>query len=73
MQAQPLQQRALTRQTNYDRRNQKLRDAFYTRYTNQPRPKIYTREYVISQLAEEFCLSMSRVEDIIYQAAKDAA
>ena len=58
-------QKALTRQTNYDKRNRRIREAFAKRYTHLPRPRLYTREYVISQLAEEFCLSMARIEDII--------
>ncbi|GAA4349919.1 hypothetical protein GCM10023185_07030 [Hymenobacter saemangeumensis] len=66
----PAQARAGTRQANYDKRNRKIKDAFFKRYTNQPRPKIYTREYVISQLAEEFNLSMARIEDILYKQAK---
>jgi hypothetical protein len=57
---------ATTRQANTDKRNQKLRDAFYNRFTNQPRPKRFTREYIISQLAEEFNLSMGSVENILY-------
>ncbi len=60
---------ALTRKNNTEKRNKKLRDAFYERYTNLPRPRKYSREYVISQLAEEFNLSMSRVEDILYAKA----
>ena len=58
-------QRALTRQTNYDKRNQRIRDAYYKRFTLQPKPRIYTREGIIAQLAEEYCLSMATVEDII--------
>lgn len=57
---------ASTRQANTEKRNRKMRDAFYNRYTNMPRPRLHSREYVISQLAEEFNLSMSRVEDILY-------
>lgn len=60
-------QKALTRQNNYDKRNQRIRDAFEQRYTKQPKPRIYTREYIISQLAEEFCLSMSTIENILYK------
>jgi hypothetical protein len=45
---------ALTRSANTDKRNQKLRDAFYARYTSQPRPRKLSREYVVSQLAEEY-------------------
>lgn len=58
-------QQALTRQNNLDKRNRRIKDAFEKRYTHLPRPRLYTREYVISQLADEFCLSMARVEDII--------
>lgn len=58
-------QKALTRQTNYDKRNRRLRDAYFTRFTQQPRPRIYTRTYILAQLAEDFCLSMATVEDIL--------
>lgn len=59
----------LTRADRTQRRNQKIRDAFYARYTNQPRPKKYTREYVVSQLAEEYDLSMATVERIVLPKA----
>jgi hypothetical protein len=59
--------RAFTRQTNYDKRNGRIKDAFEARFTKQPKPRIYTREYIISQLAEEFCLSMSTIENILYK------
>ena len=62
--------KALTRQQNTDKRNAKLRTAFYDRYINLPRPRLHSREYVISQLAEEYCLSMATVEGILYQQAK---
>lgn len=58
---------ALTRQTNYDKRNRRIKDAFELRFTKQVKPRIYTRAYIISQLAEEFCLSMSTIEDILYK------
>lgn len=57
----------LRRVANTEKRNQRICDAFYQRYTNQPRPKIYTRDYVISQLAEEHYLSMGTVENIIWK------
>jgi hypothetical protein len=65
----PFMSKALTRTQNTEKRNQRICDAFYERYTSQPRPKLYTREYVISQLAEEHCLSMGTVENIIWQNA----
>jgi len=60
----------LTRANNTEKRNQKIRDAFYTRYTNQPRPRKFAREHVVSQLAEEFFLSAATVEDILYAGVK---
>ncbi|AHJ98951.1 hypothetical protein [Hymenobacter swuensis] len=60
--------RAKTRQTNKEKRDNRIRAQFRKRYTDQPRPRMYSREYVISQLAEEFCLSMHTVEDIIYKS-----
>ena len=58
-------QKALTRQTNYDKRNRRIKEAFEKRFTRQARPRLYTREYVLAQLADEFCLSMATVEDLI--------
>ena len=57
---------ALTRKTNSEKRNSRIRDLFRARYTEALRPRKYTREYIISQIAEEFYLSMQTVEDIIY-------
>ncbi|MDO7877362.1 hypothetical protein Q5H93_21655 [Hymenobacter sp. ASUV-10] len=61
---------ALTRQANTENRNRKIRNAFYDRYTNKPRPRQFSREYVISQLAEEYNLSMTTVENILYKQEK---
>jgi hypothetical protein len=58
----------LTRAANTEKRNRKLRDAFHARYTSQPRPRKYSREYMVSELAEEFCLSPATVEGILYRA-----
>ena len=58
--------RAITRQTNTQKRNERLRRAYAERYTHKPRPRIYTSEYVIAQLAEEYCLSLKTVEGIIW-------
>jgi 7,8-dihydro-6-hydroxymethylpterin-pyrophosphokinase len=52
------------------RRNQQLKDAFYARDTNLPRPRKLSREFVVAQLAEEFFLSVSTVEGILYRAGK---
>ena len=56
----------LTRSDRTARRNQRIRDAFYNRYTLQPRPRLHTREYVVAQLGEEFCLSTQTIEDILW-------
>ena len=61
---------ALARQANLDKRNRKIRDAFYKRFTQQPRPRLYTREFVLSQLAEEHNLSMATVERLVMPKAK---
>lgn len=60
-------QKALTRQNNYDKRNTRIKEGFEKRYTHQSKPRIYTRAYIVSQLADEYCLSMSRIEDILYK------
>ena len=60
----------LIRLTNTAKRNQRLKDAFYVRYTNQPRPRKHTREFVVSPLAEEFYLSPVTVEAILCRAGK---
>lgn len=54
------------RSANLARRNEQICIAFRARYTAQPRPRKFTREYVIGQLANEFFLSVARIEDIIY-------
>jgi len=56
----------LTRSDRTDRRNQCLRDAFYERHTNLPRPRKHSRAYVIAQLSEEYHLSTRTVEQIMY-------
>ncbi|HEX8350418.1 MAG TPA: hypothetical protein VF598_10690 [Hymenobacter sp.] len=63
---------AVTRQTNTQKRHARIRAAFRDRYTNKPRPRLYSREYIISQLAEEYCLSMATIESIIWTKAKEA-
>ena len=60
----------LTRQTNTAKRHERIRAAFRERYTSQPRPRKWSREYVVAQLAEEFCLSGKTVEDIIWTKVK---
>ena len=60
----------LTRAERTERRNRKIQDAFYKRFTLQPRidgVKIYTREGVLAQLAHEFDLSMTTVERIVFR------
>jgi hypothetical protein len=54
-----------TRQANIEKRNRRITEAFHSRFTYKPRPRLHTHECVISQLAEEFCLSMARIEDNI--------
>jgi hypothetical protein len=54
------------RQKNRLRRNDRIRQAFRQRYTEAPRPRKFSREYVLAQLADEFCLAVATIEDIIY-------
>lgn len=65
----PAEKRATQRNSKLLARNQKIRELFEARFTNQPKPRIYTREGVIAKLAEDFYLSMGTVENIIYKQA----
>lgn len=58
------------RQQNRLRRNERIRQAFQQRYTQAPRPRKFSREYVLAQLADEFCLSVATIEDILYAKVK---
>ena len=62
----PAQKRQTKRAQNLAARNEKIREAFAERYTRQPRPRKYTREYIIAQIACEYFLAMDTVEDILY-------
>lgn len=55
-----------TRQQNIERRNTAIKDEFKKRFTDQEKPRRYTREYIISQIALDWCLSMGTVENILY-------
>lgn len=63
---------AKTRKTNTQKRHERIRAAYRKRYTDQSRPRLYTREYIISQLADEYCLSMATVEGIIWTKPEEA-
>lgn len=54
------------RQQNRLRRNDRIRQAFRQRYTEAARPRKFSREYVLAQLADDFCLSVATIEDILY-------
>lgn len=54
------------RQQNRLRRNERIRQGFRLRYLEAPRPRKHSREYVLAQLADEFCLAVATIEDIIY-------
>lgn len=54
------------RQQNRLRRNERIREAFRQRYTDAARPRKFSREYILAQLADDFCLSVATIEDIIY-------
>ena len=60
-----------TRRLNTGKKHERIRALYATRWTNAPRPRKYSREYIIAQLAEEFFLSLKRIEDIIYTKAAD--
>lgn len=55
-----------TRQLNRLRRNERIRRAFRQRYIDVPRPRKLSREFVLAQLADDFCLSVATIEDIVY-------
>lgn len=54
------------RQKNRLRRNERIRQSFRQRYTEVPRPRKYSREYILAQIADEYCLAVATIEDIIY-------
>ena len=60
-----------TRQLNRLRRNERIRQAFRQRYLDAPRPRKFSREYVLAQLADDFCLSVDTIEDIVYTRPSD--
>jgi hypothetical protein len=58
------------------RKHQRIRELFAKNYTNQKRvngARVYTREYILSKLSEEFYLSIRQIENIIYSAEKPEA
>ncbi|MCC3159501.1 hypothetical protein LJ737_19825 [Hymenobacter sp. 15J16-1T3B] len=61
-----------TREKNTQKRHERIRAEFKKRYTDAPRPRKYSREYVVAQLADEFGYSMGTIENIIYAASKGA-
>jgi len=63
---------ALKRRANAEKRNHRIKEAFEKGYALQARPRKYTREYIISGIAEQWALSSATVEDIIYKAAQPA-
>ena len=65
--------RAITLKSNKDNRNTAIREEFRKRYTEAKRPRMYSREYVISQLAQEYYLSMATIEDIVYAKVEKQA
>jgi hypothetical protein len=54
------------RQQNRLRRNDRIRQTFQQRYTDAARPRKFSREYVLAQIADEYCLAVATIEDIIY-------
>lgn len=62
----PMSPSTLVRQANTEKRNQRLRDAFYQRYTNVPRATRPDRDWVVAQVAEDFFLSVKTVEQLLW-------
>lgn len=65
-----------TREQNTQKRHERIRDEFHKRYTDAPRPRKFSKEYVVAQLADEFNYSMRTIENILYakpDSAKTAA
>jgi hypothetical protein len=60
-----------TRQLNRLRRNDRIRQAFRQLYLQAPRPRKFSREFILAQLADDFCLSVSTIEDIVYTRPED--
>jgi hypothetical protein len=51
------------------KKHQRIRDLYEKRYTKQRKvngAKIYTKDYIMAKLAEEFFLSIRQIENIIY-------
>lgn len=63
----PAEKRQTKRAEKLKARNSKIREEFAEGYTKQPRPRKFTREYVIALIADKHYLSMATVEDIIYK------
>lgn len=61
---------AQTRHAHTLQRNELLQAAYRKRYVDLPRPRIYSRAYVLSQLAKEFYLSVATVERLVMPKAK---
>ena len=60
---------ASARVQNREKRNARIREAFRQQFTDAPRPRKHSREYVLAQLADDFCLAIATVEDIVYQTS----
>ena len=61
------------RQQNRMRRNERIRQAFRLDYTLAVRPRKFSREYVLAQLADDYCLSVATIEDIVYAKVEAGA
>lgn len=58
--------RALIKKANLEKRNARIREQFRKQYTDQPKPRKRTRDQVVAQLVEDFCLSLTTIERIVY-------
>jgi len=59
--------RLKARQLTLQRRNAAIRKEFAESYTDAPRPRKYSREYVLAKLSEKHYLSIATIEDIVYK------
>lgn len=57
---------ASARVQNREKRDARIREAFRTQFTDAPRPRKHSREYVLAQLAGDFFLAVATIEDIVY-------
>jgi hypothetical protein len=63
----------MSREARTKRKHAKIRELYEKRYTHQKRvngARVYTREYILAKLSEEFYLSIRQIENILYSVEK---